>query len=100
MTKTDTLIIVITSPLAAFRRTLDSSIILGFHIYRENFTGEVVLFLQILLVIRHYQKTSPLSKTQTGLRFGAAFGLIYLFGMQEVVLPTANGRILDWIHRQ
>ena len=49
----------------------------------------VILYLQILLVIQHYRKTSPLSKKQTGLRFGAAFGLIYLIGMQEVMLSAS-----------
>lgn len=77
------------SDAGAVEGTFDSGVVklVGFPVVASSYF--VVLFLQILLVIRHYQKTSPLSKTQTGLRFGAAFGLIYLFGMQEVVLSAS-----------
>lgn len=34
-------------------------------------------------------KASPLTNIQTGLRFGACFGAIYLFGMQEVVVEAS-----------
>lgn len=49
----------------------------------------VFLYLQILFVIKKFGKRSNLSRGQVGVRFGVAYGLIYIVGMQEVVLSAS-----------
>lgn len=49
----------------------------------------VVLFLHILITIRAYAPKSPLGKWKTGLCFGAAYSLLYLGGMQEVMVSAS-----------
>ena len=77
------------SDVGAVEDTFDSPLVqlVGFPVVASAYF--VILYLQILFVIRCYQRRSPLSKAQTGLRYGAAFGLIYLIGMQEVMLSAS-----------
>lgn len=49
----------------------------------------IILYTQILVVVRYYQNRSPLPIKSIGLRFGIIFGLIYLIGMQEVILSAS-----------
>lgn len=49
----------------------------------------VVLFLHILITVRAYAPKSPLGKWKTGLCFGAAYSLLYLGGMQEVMVSAS-----------
>lgn len=46
----------------------------------------IILYLHICIVVRYFGARSSLEPKKIGLRFGAAFALIYFMGMQEVVV--------------
>ena len=46
----------------------------------------ILLYLHVLIVVSIYGKYSEMEKRKIGLRFGFAYGIIYLVAMQEVVL--------------
>jgi len=53
----------------------------------------ILLFTQIAIVVRYIGLKTDALKLQTGIRFGIAFSMIYLLGMQEVVVegsPFSN----------
>ena len=49
----------------------------------------VILYLHIFIVMRYFGSKSTVSNRETGWRFGLAFALIYLAGMQEVVVSAS-----------
>lgn len=49
----------------------------------------VILYIHILMVIRYFAPRATLSKKEIGIRYGLAFGLLYLVGMQEVVVSSS-----------
>ena len=49
----------------------------------------IILYLHILLVIKCFLQKSTLSNKETGIRYGFSFGLMYLVGMQEVVVSAS-----------
>lgn len=49
----------------------------------------VILFTHCASITRYFGKKSDLSNMQIGMRFGLAFSMIYLFGMQEVVVEAS-----------
>lgn len=49
----------------------------------------VVLYVHILLIIKYFVPKSTLSNKEIGIRYGSAFGLMYLVGMQEVVVSAS-----------
>lgn len=49
----------------------------------------IVLYSHCVMVIQYFGKKSKLSKLQIGFRFGVVFALIYIFGMQEVVVEAS-----------
>jgi hypothetical protein len=49
----------------------------------------LVLFTHCAIVLQTFGRRANLSKLETGSRFGLAFALIYLFGMQEVVVEAS-----------
>ena len=49
----------------------------------------VVLFLHILLAVRIFASKSGIGKWKTACRFGIAFSLLYLGGMQEVMVSAS-----------
>lgn len=46
----------------------------------------IVLFTQCAIAVEYIGKRTNISKLQVGIRFGIAFAMIYLIGMQEVVV--------------
>jgi hypothetical protein len=53
----------------------------------------ILLFIQCAMVVSYIGLKADVPKLQTGIRFGIAFALIYLLGMQEVVIegsPFSN----------
>lgn len=53
----------------------------------------ILLFTQCAMTVRYIGLRADATKLQTGIRFGIAFALIYLLGMQEVVVegsPFSN----------
>lgn len=49
----------------------------------------LLIFSHNAFTLIQFGKDSPLSNTKTGLRFGSCFGLIYLLGMQEVMVEAS-----------
>ncbi|MGN1347189.1 MAG: hypothetical protein ACI4V1_10420, partial [Eubacteriales bacterium] len=49
----------------------------------------IVLFFHILIVVRVFAPKSELGKWKTGCCFGLAFSLLYLGGMQEVMVSAS-----------
>ncbi len=49
----------------------------------------VVLFAHCAIVLQSFGRRSDLPKLEIGWRFGLAFALLYLFGMQEVVVDAS-----------
>lgn len=49
----------------------------------------VILYLHILIVIRYFGSRTVINNKEMGLRFSLAFALIYLVGMQEVVVSAS-----------
>lgn len=49
----------------------------------------IILYLHILLVIKCFLPKSTLSNKEIGIRYGFSFGLMYLVGMQEVVISAS-----------
>ncbi|WP_167957350.1 hypothetical protein [Anaerosporobacter faecicola] len=49
----------------------------------------LMLYLHILLVIKNFAPKSMLSMKDIGIRYGLSFGLMYVFGMQEVVVSSS-----------
>lgn len=60
---------------------------LGFPLVASGYF--LVLFLHILITVRHFAPGSALGKWRTGLCFGAAYSLLYLGGMQEVMVSAS-----------
>lgn len=60
---------------------------LGFPVVASLFL--IVQYTYILFVIRFGGRNTNISKTQIGLRFGLAIGLLYMIGMQEVVVESS-----------
>ena len=53
----------------------------------------ILLFIQCAMVVRYIGVRADAPKLQIGIRFGIAFAMIYLFGMQEIVVegsPFSN----------
>lgn len=50
----------------------------------------ILLFTQCALAVRYIGVRTNVSKSITGIRFGIAFAMIYLFGMQEVVIKGSS----------
>ncbi|MBU3092781.1 hypothetical protein KPL35_11925 [Clostridium sp. CF011] len=46
----------------------------------------ILLFIQCVMVVRYIGVRADAPKLQIGIRFGIAFAMIYLFGMQEIVV--------------
>ncbi len=68
---------------------LDSTLvtILGFPSVALSYF--VILYTQCTIAIRYICKKTKVSNLQTGIRFGISFALIYLFGMQEVIVESS-----------
>lgn len=49
----------------------------------------IILYLHILVVIRWFGSKTVMNRKEVGLRFGLAYALIYLVGMQEVVVAAS-----------
>ncbi|GGM20911.1 hypothetical protein GCM10011351_03460 [Paraliobacillus quinghaiensis] len=49
----------------------------------------VLLFLHCVIVMRYFGKRSSITKLQIGFRFGTVFAVLYLVGMQEVVVEAS-----------
>ena len=49
----------------------------------------IILYLHILIVIRSVGAKSTIPRREMGIRFGLAFGCMYLVGMQEVVVSAS-----------
>ena len=49
-----------------------------------------------LIIIKCFMPKSNLSRIKTGLRFGIAFGLMYMAGMQEVVVASSPFETYGW----
>lgn len=53
----------------------------------------ILLFIQCAMVVRYIGVRADVPKLQIGVRFGISFAMIYLFGMQEIVVegsPFSN----------
>ena len=50
----------------------------------------ILLFTQCAMVVRYIGMRADATKLQTGIRFGIAFAMIYVFGMQEVVVEGSS----------
>lgn len=50
----------------------------------------ILLFTQCTLAVRYIGVRADVSKSQIGLRFGAAFSMMYILGMQEVVIKGSS----------
>ena len=49
----------------------------------------VILYLHLLLIIRYFVTKANLSNKEIGIRYGLAFGFMYIAGMQEVVVSAS-----------
>lgn len=49
----------------------------------------IILYLHIWLLIKYYGAKSEVSNKEIGIRYGVAFGVLYLVGMQEVVVSSS-----------
>ncbi len=49
----------------------------------------VVLYTQCTVAVRYIGNRTRVSNLQTGIRFGLSFSLIYLFGMQEIMVEAS-----------
>lgn len=49
----------------------------------------LILYTQCTLAVRYIGNRTKVSNLQTGIRFGLSFALIYLFGMQEVMVEAS-----------
>lgn len=49
----------------------------------------IILYLHILCVVHCFGLRSMLCRKEVGLRFGLAFALLYMIGMQEVVVSAS-----------
>lgn len=49
----------------------------------------IILYLHIFIVIRYFGARTAISNQEIGWRYGLSFGLIYLVGMQEVVVSAS-----------
>lgn len=68
---------------------LDSSLVMlvGFPCVAASYF--VILYTQCTVAVRYIGKRTKVSNLQTGIRFGLSFALIYLFGMQEVMVDSS-----------
>jgi len=67
----------------------DSSLVqlLGFPAVAVSYF--LLLFTHCALVVQYFGRRSNRPRLEIGLRFGLAFALLYLFGMQEVVVDAS-----------
>jgi hypothetical protein len=74
--------------------------ILGFPIIATMYF--LLLFTHCAIIINYFGKKSIMPKTQIGLRFGLSFALIYLIGMQEVVVASSPFAVwgIDFVEYQ
>lgn len=49
----------------------------------------LILYTQCTIAVRYICNRTSVSNLQTGIRFGLSFALIYLFGMQEVIVESS-----------
>lgn len=49
----------------------------------------VILYLHIFIIMCIFGSKAPYKKVQIGVRYGTAFGLMYLIGMQEVMVEAS-----------
>lgn len=56
----------------------------------------LLLYLHILIIIFNFGEKSIKSKVHTGLCYGIAFGLMYMVGMQEVMVEGSPLNIYGW----
>lgn len=61
--------------------------LLGFPLVATSYF--VLLFLHCAIVMRYFGKRSSMTNKQIGFRFGTVFAVLYLFGMQEVVVEAS-----------
>lgn len=76
-------------PASADAARLDSSLVmlLGFPCVAASYF--VLLYTQCTIAIRYIGNRTRASNVQTGIRFGLSFALIYLIGMQEVMVEAS-----------
>lgn len=55
----------------------------------------ILLFIQCAMVVSYIGLKADVPKLQIGIRFGIAFAMIYLLGMQEVVVEGSPFQIGD-----
>jgi len=96
---TNILAILVASLLAIFSKTLLPSALnvkdfnsvfvklLGFEIVASLYF--ILIYTHSAIVIQLFGKNAKLSNIQIGMRFGICFGLIFLLGMQEVVVKAS-----------
>jgi hypothetical protein len=61
--------------------------IFGFPVVASSYF--IILYLHILIVLLYFGLQSSMDTRKIGLRFGTAFALIYLLGMQEVIVESS-----------
>ncbi|NLW90998.1 MAG: hypothetical protein GXY34_05300 [Syntrophomonadaceae bacterium] len=68
---------------------LDSALVMlwGFPIVAVSYF--LILYTQCTVAVRYIGNRTKSSPWQTGIRFGLAFGLIYLLGMQEIMVDSS-----------
>ena len=62
----------------------------------------LILFTHCTITVRYFGKKSPMSGNQIGLRYGLSFALIYLIGMQEIVVDASPFSVwgIDFVQYQ
>lgn len=76
-------------PAAVDEEQFDSVLVKLFGFSSVAVAYFLILFSQCTLTVRYICNRSQASNLQTGLRFGLAYGLIYLFAMQELMIESS-----------
>lgn len=76
-------------PASADVGQLDSILVtkFGFPIVAASYF--LILYTQCTVAVKYMGNRTEVSNLQTGIRFGLSFALIYLFGMQEVMVESS-----------
>jgi hypothetical protein len=84
-----TILVHVVMPAGVNEEDLDGALVQLFGFPLISVFYFILLFTHCAVVVQYFGKKANMQRLQIGSRFGLAFALIYLFGMQEVSVETS-----------